>query len=209
MRAILEWCRKFIRLFNERKEHARLWFVARAHGAHAQAWLSAVSFAESSFFPLPVEILYIPMLLARASRWFYYATLTTLSSVAGGIFGYVIGAFLFGVLGEFLVSLYSLEKEMLALQEHYAGGAFLAIFIGAFTPIPYKIFTISAGFFSINFFTFLVASVLGRGIRYYLLGFLFARYEKTLNHLLFKYFNAATFVIVLITLVAFIVAQFF
>jgi membrane protein YqaA with SNARE-associated domain len=200
--------KRFDEFFEERKLRWRDWVVERAHSAHASAWLGAISFAEASFFPLPVEVLYVPMLLANATRWFYYATLTTIASVAGGVFGYLIGAFLFGILGEFLVSLYSLEAEMLALQERFSGGAFLAIFIGAFTPIPYKIFTISAGFFSINFIVFLVASILGRGIRYYLLGYLFARYEKVLNHLLFKYFNAGTFLVVLIALVAFLVTQF-
>lgn len=180
------------------KKDAKDWFIARAHGLHAKAWLALISFSEASFFIIPPEVLYLPMILAGASRWMYYAFITTAFSLLGGVFGYLIGAFLFDIVGEFIISTYNLEAQMLHISELFRENAFWTIFTAAFTPIPYKVFTISAGFFSINFLTFIIASILGRSARYFALGYVFKRYNKTLGNLIFKYFNILSVILIIV-----------
>lgn len=151
-------------------------------------WLSVLSFSESSFFLVPPDVMLIG-LLVKSKRWSYYALVTTLASVAGGMFGYIIGLFFFDTIGQVLVDFYNLQTEMARVGELFADNAFLAIFVSAFTPIPYKVFTISAGIFKINFLTFVIASILGRGMRFFLVAYLMKLYGEKLGHLAYKYFN--------------------
>lgn len=142
------------------------WFVERAHGGHAKAWLSILSFTESAVFVVPPDPLLVAILLAGNSRWLYYGILTSALSVAGAIFGYILGAFFYDVIGAPLVEIFRWQDEMETVRQMYQQDAFVAILIGAFTPIPYKVFVLGAGFFRIDFFVFLLASIIGRGARY-------------------------------------------
>jgi membrane protein YqaA with SNARE-associated domain len=173
------------------------WMRAKAHGAHAKWWLFLTAFTESSFLPLPPDFLLITILIAGAHRWHYYAGLTTLGSVLGGIFGYLIGALFFSLFGEMIVSVYHLEEELLYVGERFASNAFLAIFLSAFTPIPYKIFTISAGLFRVSLPVFLLASLVGRGLRFYLVAYSVKIFGVHMGKFLFRYFNVITLLIAL------------
>jgi len=188
---------KFLGYIEQLKIKWRDWFVARAHGPHAQGWLAALSFGEATVIPLAPDVLLIAILLAGASRWFYYASLTTVSSALGGIFGYLVGAFLFETVGKFVVSFYGLESEMLLVAQLFQDNAFWTIFTAAFTPVPYKVFTISAGFFSISFWTFLAASIIGRGARFFAVAYLVKLFGDRFGHFIFKYFNIISILVIL------------
>jgi len=193
---------------NNTRDRIRGWAIRHAEGKHAKFWLSVLSFSEASFFPIPPDVLLIAILLAnKARKWFYYVFLTSVFSVLGGILGYGLGFFFFDVFGEFIISFYGLEEEFIGLKEVFGENTFWAIFAAAFTPIPYKIFTISAGLFNVNFFAFIVASVLGRSIRFFAVGFILKFYGEKVAGVLYKYFNIfslAVLVLLILVVYAFI-----
>lgn len=183
------------------KIRSRDWFKAKAHGVHAQTWLAFIAFSESSFFPIPTVTFLIPILLAGAKRWLYYALFTTFFSVIGGVFGYIIGALFFDIIGVSIVSFYGLEDKMTLVQTRFNSNAFLVVFIGAFTPLPYKVFALSAGFLKVNFLSFVLASVFGRGLQFFVVSFALRLFGERIARLLFKYFTAAVFTLAFIAFV--------
>ncbi|MCA9353813.1 DedA family protein [Candidatus Nomurabacteria bacterium] len=161
-------------------------------------FLGVISFAESSFFPIPPDIFLMALLSKDARRWMFLATITTVSSVFGGLFGYAIGFFFFSSIGEGLISFYGLEAEFEKLRIIFQENTFISLFIAALTPIPYKVFTISGGFFGVSIFNFLIASILGRGIRFFAVAFLFRRFGENIKFFINKYFNLLTLIVSLI-----------
>ncbi len=176
------------------------WFQARAASRHAKAYLAVLSFTESSFFLIPPDVLLIPMLAAGAGRWLYYAFLTTASSVLGAIFGYVIAAGLYEVLGAPIVAFYHLEQEFAYVGGLYEESTFWVVLMAAFTPIPFKVFVLAGGFFGVPFLPFLFASILGRGARFYLVAFLAHRFGPRAAELFLLHFKRATVALVIATL---------
>jgi membrane protein YqaA with SNARE-associated domain len=152
------------------------WCIAAAYRPYAMWLLGAVSFVESSFFPLPPDIMLIPMSLARPQRAWMYATVCTLASVAGGVLGYAIGALLYDSIGLWLVHLYGLGGKVEAFREGYAQWGSLIILIKGVSPIPYKLVTITSGFAGYNFGLFVLLSLVTRGGRFFLSAFLLNRY---------------------------------
>jgi len=138
--------------------------------------MGIVSFVESSFFPVPPDVMLIPMSLARPDKALFYATLCTLTSVAGGILGYAIGALLYDSIGHWLIQLYGYGDKVEAFREAYARWGAWIILLKGVTPIPYKIVTITSGFAGYNFFMFVLLSCIARGMRFYLVAFLLNRY---------------------------------
>lgn len=175
------------------------WVASRARHPHVKWWLFGVAFAESSFFPIPPDVLLAAILLTRErARAFFYAWITTVGSVLGGVFGYVIGFFFFQIIGEKLVAFYHLETEVAIVRELFVNNAFLAIFTAAFTPIPYKLFTIAAGLFGIDMFVFVIASIAGRGMRFYALAALMRYGGAYMAQVLYKYFNIISLLLIAI-----------
>jgi membrane protein YqaA with SNARE-associated domain len=152
------------------------WCVAAADKPHATWLLGAVSFMESSFFPVPPDAMLIPMAVARPGRAWFFATVCTLTSVAGGVLGYFIGAVLYDSVGHWLIQLYGYGSKVEAFREAYAYWGTWIILIKGLTPIPYKLVTITSGFAGYNFFLFVVLSLVTRGMRFYVLAFLLNRY---------------------------------
>lgn len=140
--------------------------------ARTEKALFMLSFAESSFFPIPPDPILINMVLEKPAKWFRYSSITTVASVLGGIFGFIIGFALFESFGTWIIETYELQHRYDQLGEAFADNALITIFAAALTPIPYKIFTITAGAFKLNFFTFLAASIVGRGLRFFAVGFI-------------------------------------
>jgi len=186
--------------FLENKKSAlRAWAIKHAEGPHGKFWMGFIAFAESSFFPLPPDVLLIAVLLAsNARRWVYYAAFMTTFSVLGGIFGYFIGFAMFDLFGEKIIAFYGLEQAFHFVSESFSRHAFLTIFTAAFTPIPYKVFTIAAGVFHVNIAAFLAASLLGRGVRYFVTGYAVKLYGRRINEFLDMYFVPASFGIVVL-----------
>ena len=150
----------------------RTWGASLARHRHAELFLFLVSFAESSFFPLPPDVILVPMVLANRKKWFRLALITTVASVMGAVLGYVIGMTLFDVVAEPLIQFYHLEASVQAVEVYFEKGSFLAMLLAAFTPIPFKIFTIAGGLFRVAFLPFVIASVIGRGARFFLEAYL-------------------------------------
>jgi membrane protein YqaA with SNARE-associated domain len=162
------------------------WCVAAAGRPYATWLMGIVSFVESSFFPIPPDVMLIPMMLARPDRAYFFATVCTLTSVAGGVLGYAIGALLYDTVGLWLIQLYGYGNKIETFRELYAEwGAWIIIGKGV-TPIPYKLVTIVSGFAGYSLVMFILCSVIARGIRFYVLAFLFRRYGSKAREILEK-----------------------
>lgn len=133
----------------------------------APGYLVGLSFAESSFFPIPPDVMLAPMSLAKPDRAWYFAIITTLASVLGGIAGYLIGVFAFDLIQPYLHEL-GYWDNFVKVKEWFTHWGFWAVFLAGFSPIPYKVFTISAGVISMPFLPFVLASAVGRGARFFL-----------------------------------------
>jgi len=162
------------------------WCIAAAHRPYALWLMGFVSFVESSFFPVPPDVMLIPMSLAQPKRAWTYATVCTLTSVAGGVLGYAIGALLYDSVGHWLISLYGYGDKVEAFREAYARWGTLIILIKGVTPIPYKIVTITSGFAGYNIWLFVAFSFVARGMRFYLVAFLLSRYGEIAREIIEK-----------------------
>ncbi len=149
------------------------WILSFASHPYAIWILGLVSFAESSFFPIPPDPLYIAMLLGRREQTWKLATLCTVTSVVGGWLGYAIGYGLYETIGEFILQTYGLQAAFDKLQDSFNQWGFWIVVIKALTPIPYKVVTIACGVTQLDFVTFTIASFIARGFRFYLLATLF------------------------------------
>lgn len=178
--------------------HRRLydWLLSLAGHRHATAALFLVALAESSFFPLPPDILQIAMTLQRRSRAWYYAAVSTVGSVLGGVVGWLIGLWMWHVVrGFFFQYVPGVTEERFAyVQAKYVDHAFLTVFTAAFTPIPYKVFTIAGGVAEISLWVLIVASILGRGGRFFIVAALLWWLGPPVKEWIEKYFNLVTLV---------------
>jgi membrane protein YqaA with SNARE-associated domain len=152
------------------------WAIAAAHKPHALWTMGAISFAESSFFPVPPDVMLIPMALARPDRAFVMAAWCTATSVAGGLVGYAIGALLYDSVGAWLIQLYGYGDKVESFRAAYAEWGAWIILLKGLTPIPYKIVTITSGFAGYNLALFVVFSIVARAGRFFFLAFLLHRY---------------------------------
>jgi len=171
------------------KERLGNWIVFYSNNAYARVVLFILSFAESSFFPIPPDFLLIPIVMTGTKRWWEYASIATVGSILGGVVAYAIGFYAYEFIGERVVLFYSLEEELLVVRSWYEAYAFWIIFIASFTFVPYKLFTLSAGLFEINFFAFIVASIIGRSARFFILSYLVDRYNSFIKDKIYRYFN--------------------
>ena len=142
--------------------------LALAGKRHAVWALAAVAFAESSFFPIPPDLLLIPMVLACRTRAWLLAGICTLASVAGGLFGYAIGYYLFDAFGGPLLALWGNEERLAAFERYRDEWGAWIVAAGGFTPLPYKLITIASGAGRLDIGVFLIASLLARGLRFFI-----------------------------------------
>jgi membrane protein YqaA with SNARE-associated domain len=157
------------------------WCIDAAHKPYAMWIMGAVAVAESSFFPVPPDVMLIPMSLARPQRAWLYALVCTATSVLGGMLGYAIGALLYDSLGHWLITLYGLSDKIDAFRASYAQwGAWIIIGKGL-TPIPYKLVTIASGFAGYNVGLFILCSIIARGGRFFIVAILLNRYGDTIR----------------------------
>ena len=157
------------------------WCLDAAHKPYALWIMGAVAFAESSFFPIPPDVMLIPMSLARPQRAWLYALVCTATSVLGGIVGYAIGALLYDSLGHWLITLYGLSDKIDAFRASYAQWGALIIIGKGLTPIPYKLVTIASGFAGYNVGLFILCSIIARGGRFFIVAILLNRYGDTIR----------------------------
>jgi membrane protein YqaA with SNARE-associated domain len=181
------------------------WCIDAAYKPYALWLLGVVSFAESSFFPIPPDTMLVPMSLARPQKAWTYAALCTVTSVAGGILGYAIGALLYDTVGHWIISLYHYGDKAEAFRESVARWGAWIILIKGFTPIPYKLVTITLGIAGYNLWLFILLSFLTRGMRFFLLAFLLNRYGETAREIIEKrlgFWLAVTAAVIVVGIVA-------
>ena len=135
---------------------------------HALALLGVVSFAESSIFPIPPDVLLIPMVLAARARAMLFALVCTVASVAGGLAGYAIGYFVFDAVGRPLIEFYGYSGQFAVFQSWYGDWGLWIVIAAGLTPLPYKVFTIASGVAGLDVVVFTLGSVVSRGIRFFL-----------------------------------------
>ncbi len=159
-----------------------------ARHPHAPRYLAALSFAESSFFPVPPDVMLAPMSLGQPRRAWRFALIATLASVAGGVLGYLIGQFAFDLVSGWLDKAGYTEAYLQA-RAWFDRWGFWAIFVAGFSPIPYKVFTITAGVISMSFVPFVLASFIGRGARFFLVAGLMAWGGEAMEARLHRYMD--------------------
>ncbi len=182
------------------------WTLALAESRHAPLALGAIAFAESSFFPVPPDLILVPMALAQPRRAWFYAGLCTLASVAGGILGYAIGALLYDTLGQWLIAVYHYGDKMETLRAAYARWGWLVILIKGLTPIPFKLVTIVSGLLGYNFALFVLLSLITRGARFFILAGLLNRFGDPLRAALERHFAAFIIGLAVLVVVGFYIA---
>lgn len=143
------------------------WTMQAAAHKNAVPSLFTVSFVESSFFPIPPDVMLIPMVLAERAKAWFFALVATVGSVLGGVFGYLIGYYLFDAVGQPMLEFYGYSEKFQKFASQYNEyGAWIVFFFGV-TPFPYKVITIASGATALNIFVFMLASVLSRGLRFF------------------------------------------
>jgi membrane protein YqaA with SNARE-associated domain len=176
------------------------WVLGWAETPYGVPALFLMAFAESSFFPIPPDVLLIALALAIPKRSFRFAAYATLGSVLGGILGYAIGLWGYQWIGADIVAFYNGEEVMARISDLYGEYGFWGILTAAVTPIPYKIFTIASGVFAFPFASFLGASIVGRALRFFVIALLIWQYGPPVKRFIDKYFNwlAIAFIILLV-----------
>ncbi len=191
-----------MQIFSKLYALAMLWSRHR----HAPRYLAAMSFAESSFFPVPVDIMLAPMALARRDKAWYFAFIATIFSVLGGVGGYLAGYFVFDALTPWLHKLGYWERyEHIRLWFEQWG--IWVVFIAGFSPIPYKLFTITAGALSMALLPFVLISLLARGARFYAVSALMVWGGEKMEQQLQKYMDIIGWTVVLIVIMAYLLYQ--
>ena len=181
------------------------WVEKWAGHHHAHKALALVAFVESSFFPIPPFVLVVAMLIhEKKPSWVKIAIVGMLSSVAGGVFGYFIGKFLYGYIGAPLVAFYGLTDQVASLGQVFKDHVFITILLASLSPLPYKVFTLSAGLFSVNLVSFILASLVGRSIRFLVVAYLADRYGIRAKKFILEQQRIAVVTTVVIVLVALI-----
>ena len=165
------------------------WVLKKAEHKYSTWILCIVSFSESSFFPIPPDILLIPMIIAKKTKAWIYASVCTFSSVLGGTVGYLIGYFFYNSIGVLIIETYHLSNSFNTFENYYNEYGILIVLGAGFTPFPFKFITIASGVFNLNIFLFLITAIIARGLRFYLLAGLLFIFGKKIKILIDKYFN--------------------
>ena len=189
-----------MKLFSWLYEKVMTW----AEHRHAERYLGGLSFAESSFFPIPPDVMLAPMALAQPDKAWRFALITSVASVLGGIAGYLIGVFAFEVIEPYLHSMGYWDSYLKARQWFTDWGIWV-VFIAGFSPIPYKIFTITAGAISMAFIPFVVASLIGRSARFYLVAGLMVWGGENMEKKLRQYIDQLGWLVIVLGIVLYFV----
>lgn len=179
------------------------WMMDKAAHRHAIWWLAAISFIESSFFPIPPDIMLIPMVLAAPTRWFRIALICTISSVIGGYLGYAIGYFLMDSVGQMILGAFHLTEKFQAFKPLVDEYGVWVILIKGMTPIPYKLITIAAGAFDFDLASFTFASIVSRGMRFFMVAALLWKFGPPIRLFVERRLKLVTTALVVLLLAGF------
>ena len=186
------------------------WVLSWAHKKYSSLALFILAFAESSFFPVPPDVLQIALSVSKPKKSFFYAFISSAGSILGGIFGYFIGLKLWHLLKDFFFTyIPGFTPEIFSLiQSQYELYNFWIVFAAGFTPIPYKIITISAGLFGISFLMFIIASAISRSARFFIVASLIYFFGPKIKHIIDKYFNLLSIIFILLLVGGFIAIKY-
>jgi len=184
------------------------WTIHWAKTPHSAWALFILAFCESSFFPIPPDVLLIALAVAIPAKSFKYALICSVGSVLGGCFGYLIGYQFFEYVGRPIISFYNITDIFDAVSTQYQNNAFSAIAVAGFTPIPYKVFTISAGVCKVNIFTLILASALSRSARFFMVAGLFYLFGPKIKTFIEKYFNILSIIFVILLISGFFAIKY-
>lgn len=184
------------------------WTLLRARTKNASYALFGIAFIESSFFPVPPDVLLIAMVVADKMKWLRYALICTAGSVIGALLGYFIGWGLYETVGKLIVDTYNLHAVVELIGRKYSENAFMTVFTAAFTPIPYKAITITAGLFKISLPVLIAASIVGRAGRFFIVAGVLRIFGKTIADSIEKYFNILSIAFVLLGIIGFILLKY-
>ena len=185
------------------------WTIAWAERPGGSWALFAIAFAESSFFPIPPDVLLLALCVGAPRRSFRFALICSVGSVLGGIAGYVIGYAAWHAVDDFFLTYVFSPALFNRVQELYQGNAFMAILTAAFTPIPYKVFTVAAGVFDISLWTLIVASVVGRSARFFMVAGAIYVFGAQVKAWVEKYFDWLTWAFLILLGGGFLVVRYF
>ncbi|HOE27967.1 MAG TPA: YqaA family protein [bacterium] len=183
------------------------WVLHWADTPYAAPALFLLAFSESSFFPVPPDVLLIALVMGARRRWFQYALLCTIASILGGLTGYGIGYWLMDTVGQRIIAFYHAQEYYRQVMEWYSRYDYWIVFIAALTPIPYKVFTIASGAFHMNIPGFMVISMLGRGMRFFLVAGLLFWFGPPIQRFIDRYFNLLSFLFVILLIGGFLVIK--
>ena len=184
------------------------WTIQWAERPHSTWALFILAFCESSFFPIPPDVLLIALAVAIPAKSFKYALVCSVGSILGGCFGYFIGYQFFEYIGRPIIDFYHITDLFDSVSEKYRSNAFASIAVAGFTPIPYKVFTIAAGVCKINIFTLILASALSRSARFFLVAGLFYLFGPKIKTFIEKYFNILSIIFVILLISGFIAVKY-
>ena len=182
------------------------WVFALARSRHATPALAAISFAESSFFPVPPDVMLAPMILARPERAWFYAGVCTIASVLGGLLGYAIGYLVFETVGQAILNFFGYGGKEEQLRASYAQYGVWIIFLKGLTPIPFKLVTIVSGAMKFSLPIFIGACIITRGLRFFIEAFVFKTFGPTLAPIIEKRIGLFMLAFAVILVGGFIVA---
>ena len=184
------------------------WTLSWAEHTQAKLALFFLAFFEAIFFPIPPDPLLVLMTAVDAKEWRKFAFLTLAGSVLGAVFGYLVGLFFYESFGKAIVSFYGFENGFSTLKESFNGQTFLAIFIAAFSPIPFKVFTIAAGVFKVPFWIFILAALAGRGLRFFIVAAVISYLGRRGHDFIERHFNILTLIFVILLILGFAAIKF-
>lgn len=184
------------------------WTLQLSGSKHATPALAAVSFIESSVFPIPPDVMLIPMCIARRDKAFFYATVCTIASVIGGLFGYAIGYFLFETLGQQILQIYGVTEKFADMKLRYDEYGGWIILAKGLTPFPFKILTILSGVMHMNLTVFVVSSIAARAMRFYLVAGLLWKFGAPIQAFIEKYLGWVTLAFLVILIGGFVAVAY-
>lgn len=184
------------------------WVLHWAETPYAVPALFLLAFSESSFFPVPPDVLLITLAISIPRKSMKFATICMIGSVLGGIVGYGIGLYGYETIGKPIVDFYHGQKIMDAIKVQYDLHGFIGILIAAITPIPYKVFTIASGVFSFDFSSFLIASILGRSTRFFVVAGLIWKFGPSIRDFIDRYFNLLSYAFMALLIGGFILIRY-
>ena len=184
------------------------YILNKSNHPKASWFLALISFSESSFFPIPPDVILIPMIIANKMKAWWYAFVCTTSSVLGGILGYCIGSLFYTTIGIIIINYYSLQDHFVIFENLYKQYGIWIVLGAGFTPFPYKFITIASGVFHLNFLLFILVSIIGRGLRFYIVATLLKVFGSIIKEYIDRYFNLLSILFFILLVGSFIFIKY-